>query len=62
MIATSSKPLGGETTVIALDAALAITGRYPASICLRAARCAPSCWSASTGAKAIAKERVKASK
>ena len=30
MIATASEPLGGETTVIALDAALTSTGRQPA--------------------------------
>ena len=30
VIATASEPLGGETTVIALDAALASTGRFPA--------------------------------
>jgi transcription termination factor Rho len=30
MIATASAPIGGETTVIALDASLASTGRFPA--------------------------------
>jgi transcription termination factor Rho len=30
VIATASQPVGGETTVIALDAALASTGRFPA--------------------------------
>src|SRR5439155_960589 len=30
IIATASKPVGGETTVIALDAALTSTGRFPA--------------------------------
>ena len=30
VIATGSKPLGGETTVIALDATLAMSGRHPA--------------------------------
>jgi transcription termination factor Rho len=30
VIATASAPLGGETTVIALDASLASTGRFPA--------------------------------
>ncbi|MHB8658227.1 MAG: Rho termination factor N-terminal domain-containing protein [Solirubrobacteraceae bacterium] len=30
VIATASQPLGGETTVIALDAALTSTGRFPA--------------------------------
>ena len=29
MIATASSPFGGETTVIALDAALTSTGRQP---------------------------------
>ena len=30
VIATAPEPIGGETTVIALDAALASTGRFPA--------------------------------
>ncbi len=30
VIATATKPLGGETTVIALDPALASTGQFPA--------------------------------
>ena len=62
VIATSSKPLGGETTVIALDAALAISGRYPALDLLSSGTLRPELLVGVNGAKAIAKERVKASK
>jgi transcription termination factor Rho len=62
VIATSSKPLGGETTMIALDAALAISGRYPALDLLASGTLRPELLVGANGAKAIAKERVKASK
>jgi transcription termination factor Rho len=62
VIATSSKPLGGETTVIALDAALAISGRYPALDLPSSGTLRPELLVGANGAKAIAKERVKASK
>ena len=62
MIATSSKPIGGETTVIALDAALAITGRFPAVDLLASGTLRPELLVGEAGAKAIAKERVKATK
>jgi transcription termination factor Rho len=62
VIATSSKPLGGETTVIALDAALAISGRFPAVDLLASGTLRPELLVGVNGAKAIAKERVKASK
>ena len=62
VIATSSRPLGGETTVIALDAGLAISGRYPAVDLLASGTLRPELLVGVNGAKAIAKERVKASK
>ncbi|MDE3130876.1 MAG: transcription termination factor Rho, partial [Acidobacteriota bacterium] len=62
VIATSSEPLGGETTVVALDAALALSGRYPALDLLASGTLRPELLVGPAGAKAIAKERVKASK
>ncbi len=62
VIATSSKPVGGETTVIALDAALAVTGRYPAVDLPASGTLRPELLVGQAGAKAIAKERVKAQK
>jgi len=62
VIATSSRPLGGETTVIALDAALALSGRYPALDLAASGTLRPELLVGANGAKAIAKERVKASK
>jgi transcription termination factor Rho len=44
--AVASEPLGGETTVIAFDAALASTARFPALDLVAKERCAQSCWSA----------------
>jgi transcription termination factor Rho len=62
VIATSRQPLGGETTVIALDAVLAMTGRYPALDLPSSGTMRPELLVGEAGAKAIAKERVKASK
>ncbi len=62
VIATSSKPLGGETTVIALDATLAVSGRYPAVDLLASGTMRPELLVGVKGAQAIAKERVKAAK
>jgi transcription termination factor Rho len=62
VIATSSKPLGGETTVIALDALLAITGRFPAVDLRTSGTLRPELLVGEPGAKAIAKERLKATK
>jgi transcription termination factor Rho len=62
VIATSSKPLGGETTVIALDAALAVSGRFPAVDLLASGTLRPELLVGAKGAQAIAKERIKASK
>ena len=46
VIATAPAPLGGETTVVALDAALAALGRFPALDLAGSGVCARSCWSA----------------
>ena len=62
VIATGSKPLGGETTVIALDAALAVSGRYPAVDLLASGTLRPELLVGAKGAQAIAKERIKAAK
>jgi transcription termination factor Rho len=62
VIATSSSPQGGETTVIALDAALAVSGRFPAVDLLASGTLRPELLVGVNGAKAIAKERVKALK
>jgi transcription termination factor Rho len=62
VIATSSEPLGGETTVIALDAALATSGRFPALNLSASGALRPELLVGEAGAKAIAKERAKALK
>ena len=62
VIATSSRPLGGETTVVTLDAALAIGGQHPALDLAASGTLRPELLVGETGAKAIAKERVKAAK
>ena len=62
VIATGSRPLGGETTVIALDAALAMSGRHPALDLASSGTLRPELLVGETGAKAIAKERAKAAK
>jgi len=62
VIATGSRPLGGETTVIALDAGLAMSGRHPALDLLSSGTLRPELLVGEAGAKAIAKERAKAAK
>jgi transcription termination factor Rho len=62
VIATSTQPIGGETTVIALDALLAITGRFPAVDLRTSGTLRPELLVGEAGAKAIAKERLKATK
>jgi transcription termination factor Rho len=62
VIATSSQPLGGETTVISLDAALATSGRFPALDLSASGALRSELLVGEAGAKAIAKERAKASK
>jgi transcription termination factor Rho len=62
VIATGSRPLGGETTVIALNAGLAMSGRHPALDLVSSGTLRPELLVGDSGAKAIAKERAKASK
>ncbi len=62
VIATGSRPLGGETTVIALDATLAMSGRHPALDLVSSGTLRPELLVGESGAKAIAKERAKAAK
>ncbi len=62
VIATSAKPLGGETTVIALDATLAMSGRHPALNLLASGTLRPELLVGAKGAQVITKERVKAAK
>ena len=62
VIATSSTPIGGETTIIALDAVLATRGRYPAVDLLASGTLRPELLVGVKGAQAIAKELTKATK
>ena len=58
IIATAREPLGGETTVIALDAALASTGRLPALDLAASATVRPELLVGEKGAEAIAAARA----
>ena len=60
VIATSTTPVGGETTVIALDAALASTGRFPALDLSASGTLRPEMLVGEAGAEAIAKTRAEA--
>ena len=60
VIATATEPLGGETTVIALDAALASTGRFPAIDLLRSGTIRPERLVGEAAAEAIARARIEA--
>jgi transcription termination factor Rho len=60
VIATASAPLGGETTVIALDAALASTGRVPALDLVSSGALRPELLVGAAGAEAIAQARAAA--
>lgn len=58
VIATASEPLGGETTVIALDAALTSIGRFPALDLLASGTLRPELLVGEAGAEAIARTRA----
>jgi transcription termination factor Rho len=58
VIATASEPLGGETTVIALDALLAGSGRFPALDLVRSGTLRPELLVGEEGAEAIARARA----
>jgi transcription termination factor Rho len=60
MIATAREPLGGETTVIALDAALAGAGRIPALDLPASGTLRPELLVGEKGAEAIAEARAAA--
>jgi transcription termination factor Rho len=58
VIATASAPLGGETTVVALDAALAALGRFPALDLAASGVLRPELLVGEAGAEAIARTRL----
>jgi transcription termination factor Rho len=60
VIATASEPIGGETTVIALDASLASTGRFPALDLVASGTIRPELLVGDAGAEAIARARAEA--
>jgi transcription termination factor Rho len=60
VIATASAPLGGETTVVALDAELAGAARFPAIDLLASGTLRPELLVGEAGAAAIAEARVEA--
>jgi transcription termination factor Rho len=60
VIATAPEPLGGETTVIALDPVLASTGRYPALDLLASWTIRAELLVGQAGAEAIARARSEA--
>jgi transcription termination factor Rho len=60
VIATGSKPIGGETTVITLDAGLASTGRFPALDLAASGTIRPELLVGEAGAEAIARARAEA--
>jgi transcription termination factor Rho len=60
VIATASAPIGGETTVIALDASLASTARFPALDLVASGTIRPELLVGEAGAEAIARARADA--
>jgi len=60
VIATASQPLGGETTVIALDPALTSTGRFPALDLIASGTIRPDLLVGDAGAEAITTARREA--
>jgi transcription termination factor Rho len=60
VIATASDPIGGETTVIALDPLLTSTGRFPAVDLLASWTIRPERLVGAAGAEAIARARMEA--
>ena len=62
MIATATRPFGGESTVIALDVALTCTGRIPALDLAASGVVRPELLVGEDGAEAITKARASASR
>jgi transcription termination factor Rho len=60
VIATAPAAVGGETTVVALDAALAALGRFPALDLTHSGTLRPDLLVGEAGAEAIAKARAEA--
>jgi transcription termination factor Rho len=60
VIATAPAPLGGETTVVTLDAALVALGRFPAIDLVSSGVVRPELLVGEAGAEAIAKARAEA--
>jgi transcription termination factor Rho len=60
VIATGAKPIGGETTVVTLDTALASTGRFPALDLAASGTIRPELLVGEAGAEAIARARAEA--
>jgi transcription termination factor Rho len=58
IVATASAPVGGETTVVALDAALTAQGRFPAVDLAASGTLRPERLVGEAGAEAIAKARA----
>ena len=61
VIATAATPLGGETTVVALDEGMTALGRFPALDLTRSGTLRPELLVGDAGAQAIAKARAEAS-
>jgi transcription termination factor Rho len=60
IVAASSLPVGGETTVVALDAALTGAGRFPALDLVRSGTLRPEKLVGEDGARAIVQARGEA--
>ncbi len=60
MIATAHEQIGGETTVIALDARLTSVGRFPALDLVASGTIRPELLVGEAGAEAIARARAEA--
>ncbi len=60
VIATAAEPIGGETTVIALDVGLASIGRFPALDIIASGTLRPELLVGEAGAEAIARTRAEA--
>jgi transcription termination factor Rho len=58
VVATAARPLGGETTVVALDAALTAAGRFPALDLAASGTLRPELLVGEAGAEAIAQARA----
>jgi transcription termination factor Rho len=61
VIATATAPVGGETTVIALDLGMASTGRFPALDIIASGTLRPELLVGEAGAEAIARTHAEAS-